>query len=113
MTCPVSQEQPSLATAPQPLVSQSLIGQDELPAGAARTLGRDVLELRVRRESLSLDVPIGRIEDERLVGADLVAPLIVVHHLSAHGAAIFVADDDDVAARLHIPRPPIMRAFPV
>src|SRR6266849_2260219 len=56
-------------------------------------------------------MPIGCIEDERLVGADLVPCLIVVHRLGAHRAAILVADDDDVATRLHVTRPPMMRAF--
>src|SRR5437879_13328797 len=56
-------------------------------------------------------MPIRCVEDERLVGTDLVPCLSVVHDLGAHRTAILVADDDHGAARLHVTRPPMMRAF--
>src|SRR5687767_9429479 len=47
---------------------------------ASRSLGRHVLEVRIRGEAVTLQMPVGRVEDERLGTVDELRILVVHQH---------------------------------
>src|SRR5207247_10430384 len=88
---------------------RSLVRQGELAAPAGGSLGGDVLELWIGCEPVTDNVTARLIPHETLVGAHLVAYLVVIHHRGFHRRAVSVADHNDIAAGLHVTGAPVMR----
>src|SRR5436190_517712 len=88
---------------------RSLVRQGELAAPAGGSLGGDVLELWIGCEPVTYNVTARLIPHETLVGAHLVAYLVVIHHRGFHRRAVSVADHNDIAAGLHVTGAPVMR----